>query len=121
MNVKRRASTALIAAALLVTSGCSATRQPSVSNGAGSDHSAGSASQAADEAGIRKTMSAYNAALNGGKTSDVLPLYTDDGIFMPPYSQSAIGKAAIRQAYDAVFQELKFNVKFNVAELVEIR
>ena len=63
-------------------------------------------------------MSAYNAALNGGKTTDVLPLYTEDGIFMPPYSKSAIGREAIRNAYDAVFRELKFNVKFNIAELV---
>jgi uncharacterized protein (TIGR02246 family) len=48
----------------------------------------------------------------------VLPLYADDGVFMPPYSQSAIGKEAVRKAYDAVFEELKFNVKFAIAELV---
>jgi hypothetical protein len=41
---------------------------------------------ARDEAGIRKTMAAYNAALNVGKTAEVLPLYTEDGVFMPPYS-----------------------------------
>ena len=73
---------------------------------------------AGDEAGIRSTMAAYNAALNGGKTSMVLPLYTDDGIFMPPYSQSAVGKGAVRVAYDKVFAELKFHVKFTIAELV---
>jgi uncharacterized protein (TIGR02246 family) len=65
-------------------------------------------------------LAAYNAALNGGKTAAVLPLYTDDGVFMPPYSQSAVGKDAVRKAYDAVFEELKFNVKFDIAELVVI-
>jgi hypothetical protein len=43
-----------------------------------------------DEAGIRETMAAYNAALNGGKTAAVLSLYTEDGVLMPPYSQSAV-------------------------------
>ena len=73
-----------------------------------------------DESGIRSTLDAYNAALNGGKTSAVTPLYTEDGIFMPPYSESAIGKDAVRIAYDKVFEELKFNVKFDVAELVQM-
>jgi uncharacterized protein (TIGR02246 family) len=73
-----------------------------------------------DEARIKETMSAYNAALNGGQTAAVLPLYTDDGVFMPPYSESAVGKAAVKRAYDKVFDELKFHVKFTIAELVVI-
>ena len=73
---------------------------------------------AADEAAIRETLVAYNAALNGGETSAVLTLYTDDGVFMPPYSEPAVGKSAVAKAYDKVFDELKFNVKFNIAELV---
>jgi uncharacterized protein (TIGR02246 family) len=71
-----------------------------------------------DETAIRSVMASYNDALNGGKTAAVLPLYTEDGVFMPPYSQSAVGKEAVKKAYDAVFDELKFNVKFNIAELV---
>lgn len=70
------------------------------------------------EAGVRKTMAAYNAALNSDKTAAVLPLYTHDGIFMPPYSESAIGIDAVKNAYDAVFKELAFNVKFTIRELV---
>lgn len=73
-----------------------------------------------DDGSIRSVLAKYNAALNGGKTAAVLPLYTEDGIFMPPFSKSAIGQAAVRQAYDTVFKELKFNVKFNIAELVQI-
>jgi uncharacterized protein (TIGR02246 family) len=63
-------------------------------------------------------MASYNDALNGGATAAVLPLYANDGVFMPPYSQSAVGKDAVRRAYDAVFKELKFDVKFTIAELV---
>jgi ketosteroid isomerase-like protein len=78
------------------------------------------ADTAGDEAGIRSTLASYNDALDGGKTAEVLPLYTDEGVFMPPYSQSAVGEAAVEKAYDAVFRELKFNVKFTIAELVVI-
>jgi uncharacterized protein (TIGR02246 family) len=72
---------------------------------------------AEDEAAIRGVMASYNDALNGGKTAAVMPLYAYYGVFMPPYSQSAVGKAAVEKAYDAVFEELKFHVRFTIAEL----
>jgi uncharacterized protein (TIGR02246 family) len=71
-----------------------------------------------DEAAIKAVMATYNNALNSGKTAMVLPLYTEDGVFMPPYSQSAVGNEAVQKAYEAVFAELTFDVKFNIAELV---
>jgi uncharacterized protein (TIGR02246 family) len=76
------------------------------------------ATKADAEAGVRETIAAYNTALNGGQTTAVLPLYADDGVFMPPYSESAIGKEAVKKAYDKVFGELKFHVKFTIVELV---
>ena len=75
---------------------------------------------AREEVGIRETMVAYNAALNGGRTAAVLPLYTEDGVFMPPYSDSAVGIHAVCVAYDKVFQELAFSVKFTVNELAQM-
>ena len=71
-----------------------------------------------DDTAIRRVLASYSDALNGGKTAAVLPLYADDGVFMPPYSPSAVGKEAVGKAYDAVFGELKFHVKFTIAELV---
>jgi uncharacterized protein (TIGR02246 family) len=50
----------------------------------------------------------------------VMPLYAVDGVFMPPYSQSAVGSAAVRKAYDAVFKAITLNVKFTIAEIVEL-
>jgi uncharacterized protein (TIGR02246 family) len=87
---------------------------------AGTMATSGAAAGTDDKAAIESTMSSYNAALNAGDTAAVLPLYTEDGIFMPPSSQSAIGKEAVRKAYDDVFKELRFNVKFNIAELVQM-
>lgn len=79
-----------------------------------------SAAVSNDEAAIKSVLASYNDALNGGETAAVLPLYTADGIFMAPFSQSNIGQVAIRKAYDAVFEELKFNVTFSIAELVQM-
>jgi uncharacterized protein (TIGR02246 family) len=63
-------------------------------------------------------MSSYEEALNASNTAAVMPLYTEDGVFMPPNSHSAVGKAAVRQAYDAVFKAITLHVKFTIAEVV---
>ena len=73
---------------------------------------------AQDESGIRKTLASYNAALNAGQTSAVLPLYEQDGICMAPFSPSSIGRTALETAYDGFFQAMKFDVTFDVLEIV---
>jgi uncharacterized protein (TIGR02246 family) len=67
---------------------------------------------------IKALLAAYNVALNSSKTDLVMPLYMSDGVFMPSYSESAIGQAAVRKAYDEVFETRKFDVNLNLAELV---
>jgi uncharacterized protein (TIGR02246 family) len=79
-----------------------------------------SGSAAADDAAIRKIMSSYEDALNTSNTEAVLPLYAEDGVFMAPNNQSAVGKASLRRAYDAVFKAITLKVKFAIAELVVI-
>lgn len=73
-----------------------------------------------EERAIRAVMASYNDALNNGSTDAALALYAEDGVFMPPYSQSAVGREAVRKAYDKVFQELKFDVRFTISELVVV-
>lgn len=67
-------------------------------------------SHAAEEAAIRSVLSAYEEALNASNTEAVMPLYTDDGVFMPPNNPSAVGKAPVRQSYEAVFKAITLNV-----------
>jgi len=74
----------------------------------------------ADEAAIGSVMSSYEAALNASNTDAVMPLYVEDGVFMAPNNQSAVGKAAVRRAYDTVFKAVMLKVKFTIAELVVI-
>jgi uncharacterized protein (TIGR02246 family) len=77
-----------------------------------------SGSTIADETAIRNLMSSYESALNASNTEAAMPLYAEDGVFMAPNNQSAVGKASVRQAYDAVFKAITLKVKFTIAELV---
>lgn len=73
-----------------------------------------------NEKAVAEVLSEYSAALNASKTEQVMPLYAEDGIFMAPYSQSSVGIAAVRKAYDTVFETRKFDVTFHPAEIVEM-
>jgi uncharacterized protein (TIGR02246 family) len=73
-----------------------------------------------NEKAVAEALDAYNVALNSANTDAVMPLYMDDGVFMPPYSPSAVGSAAVRKAYDNVFAAIRLTVKFNIAEIVEM-
>jgi uncharacterized protein (TIGR02246 family) len=74
----------------------------------------------ANEEAVAQALAAYNAALNSSDTNAVMPLYAEDGVFMAPYSPSAVGAAEVRKAYDAVFAAIKLTVKFNIVEIVEM-
>ena len=74
----------------------------------------------ANEQAVAEVLAAYGAALNASDADAVMPLYAEDGVFMPPYSASAVGADAVQKAYDAVFKAIKLTVKFNVAEIVEM-
>jgi uncharacterized protein (TIGR02246 family) len=69
---------------------------------------------------VTALLAKYNDALNASSTDAVMPLYAEDGVFMPPYSPSAVGSEALRKAYDAVFRAITLNVKFTIAEIVEL-
>jgi len=73
-----------------------------------------------NERAVADVLSAYNQALNSSDTNAVMPLYAQDGVFMPPYSPSAVGLTEVHKAYDAVFAAIRLTVKFNTAEIVEM-
>jgi uncharacterized protein (TIGR02246 family) len=70
------------------------------------------------EDSVAAVLARYQDALNASDTNAVMPLYAEDGVFMPQHSQSAVGAAAVRQAYAAVFKAIRLNVTFKVAEIV---
>ena len=69
---------------------------------------------------VTALLAKYNDALNASSTDAVMRLYAEDGVFMPPYSPSAVGSDAVRRAYDAVFKAITLNVKFTIVEIVEL-
>ena len=69
---------------------------------------------------ITALLAKYNDALNASSTDEVMALYAEEGVFMPPYSPSAAGAEALRKAYDAVFKAITLNVKFTIAEIVDL-
>ena len=69
---------------------------------------------------VTALLAKYNDALNASSPDAVMPLYAEDGVFMPPYSPSAVGSEALRKAYDAVFKAITLNVKFTIVEIVEL-
>lgn len=69
---------------------------------------------------IHDVLSRYEVALNASDTNAVMPLYAGDGVFMSPYSPSAVGKASVRQAYDAIFKAIRLEVAFDVVEIVQM-
>lgn len=71
------------------------------------------------KAAITSVLGKYEDALNASDTEGVMPLYTEDGVFMPPFSPSAVGTAAVRAAYDAVFKAIQLSVTFRIEEIVE--
>ncbi len=73
-----------------------------------------------DKAAITAAMDAYNRGLNTSSVDDCLALYAEDGVFMAPYGESAIGKAQVRRSYEHVFETIALNVKFTIAEIVRM-
>jgi ketosteroid isomerase-like protein len=47
---------------------------------------------------VTALLAKYNEALNASSTEAAMPLYAEDGVFMPPYSESAVGSSAVRKA-----------------------
>ena len=74
----------------------------------------------ANEQAIAAVLAIYQDALNQSDTDSVMKLYAPDGVFMPQNSPSSVGVDAVRKAYDAVFDAITLEVKFDVAEIHQL-
>lgn len=66
---------------------------------------------------VSDVLQRYENYLNASDTSGMMKLYADDGVFMPQHSPSAVGRDAVRNAYDTVFKTIKLSIAFDVAEI----
>jgi ketosteroid isomerase-like protein len=104
----------LAAVVLLAAAGWTA------SASAGDESPAASAATTPVKAAITSVLSAYEAALNASDTDAVRRLYADDVVLMRPFRPSVVGKAAVRQPSVAGPRVSKLNIKFTIAEIVEM-
>lgn len=74
--------------------------------------------KATEKQAIEKLLFAYRDALNASDVTKVLPLYTNDGIFMPSNAPSAIGQEQVKASYGFVFKTIQLNIEFFVDEIV---
>ena len=71
-----------------------------------------------EKTAIEKLLFSYRDALNASDVNKVLPLYTNDGVFMPSNAPSAIGQDQVKAAYEFVFSQIKLSIEFYVDEIV---
>lgn len=74
--------------------------------------------QTTERTAIEKVLFSYRDALNASDVNKVLPLYTNDGVFMPSNAPSAIGQEQVKAAYEFVFSQIQLNIQFYIDEIV---
>ncbi len=74
--------------------------------------------QSTEKLAIEKLLFSYRDALNSSDVNKVLPLYTNDGVFMPSNAPSAIGQEQVKVSYEFVFSQIRLNIEFYVDEIV---
>jgi len=81
---------------------------------------AAQAQTSAETAPISATVTSYEVAMNASNTDALIALYAEDGVLMPPFTHSVIGRAAVREAYVAGSKVFALHVKFIIAEVVQM-
>ena len=66
---------------------------------------------------IQTLISQYESALNASNVNGVLKLYGKNPTFMPQHAPARVGRAAVKQAYENVFNTIKLNIKFTTHEV----
>jgi len=70
-----------------------------------------------DRVRIEAVLKRYETALNTSDTNAAVGIYADDAIFMPQGSAPAVGRTAIRQAYEQIFAAVELRVAFTIDEV----
>ncbi|MCB9346078.1 MAG: SgcJ/EcaC family oxidoreductase [Lewinellaceae bacterium] len=73
---------------------------------------------ATEKTAIEQLLFTYRDALNASDVSQVLPLYTADGVFMPAAAPTSVGREQVKGAYEFVFNTIQLNIEFYIDEIV---
>lgn len=67
---------------------------------------------------VKTVLLSYQDALNNQSVDQAVSLYTHDGICMPQHAPSFIGSENVRKAYEGFFALIRFDVAFEIQEIV---
>ena len=70
-----------------------------------------------EQSKIKKVLFSYRDALNESNVEKVVPLYTENGVFMPSGAPTAIGQDQIKGAYEFVFGMIQLSIEFYIDEI----
>ena len=70
-----------------------------------------------EQSKIKKVPFSYRDALNESNVEKVVPLYTENGVFMPSGAPTAIGQDQIKGAYEFVFAMIQLSIEFYIDEI----
>ena len=105
-------STIILMAAVMLIGGYQAKSSESQIN-----NQTGEEMETSEKQEIKTLLFTYRDALNASDVSKVLPLYTEDGIFMPSGAPTSIGTEQVKGAYDSVFSHIKLSIEFYIDEI----
>lgn len=74
--------------------------------------------QTTEKSAVENLLFSYRDALNASDVNKVLPLYTNDGVFMPSNAPTAIGREQVKASYEFVFSQIQLNIDFYIDEIV---
>ena len=69
---------------------------------------------------IKTVLKSYEKSLNAGNVDEIIMLYSDEGVFMPQHSAPQVGKEAVRNAYEQLFNMIDLDIVFEIDEVVKI-
>ncbi len=72
-----------------------------------------------DRQQIEALIRSYEKAMNEGDAEQVISLYAKNGVFMPSGHLTAVGKKAIKIAYDQEFNAINLDVEIVIDEVTQ--
>jgi len=104
----------IIAALLILTTSCQNKTEKQLTN----NNKNNTEMNTTEKQSIEKMLLLYRDALNASDVSQVLRLYTQDGVFMPSSGPSAIGQEQLKGSYEFVFKTIQLHIEFFIDEII---
>ena len=73
-----------------------------------------------DQQAITTLLKTYGSILSSRSLSDLLSIYTPDGVLMAPGHPPAVGTQALKVSYERIFSTIKLEIEFSIDEVVVI-